>query len=159
MVRTITTTVYFVYIERRLKYTPKGSVLNTMAATKRPNAKKAKANTAVDRVIKLNLGAVSIPPHVMPLFSDGLIIQYAQEAFVLSFLKVMNPLTEQLAKASPLESRCIAQIVVTPSQMAEHLKALVSHFIGFASAQDPEVKEYLLNKANLQDPTDSEVKK
>ena len=95
---------------------------------------------------KGNPKALIIPSDIKPLFSDGMIIQYASEAFLLNFLKVLHPFIDG-TEAS--ETRCVAQVVITPSQMAENLKVMVGHFVGFANSQDAEIRDVLLEKAGL----------
>lgn len=114
-----------------------------------PTKRQKQSRNGQPKKVNVLKSPVTIPQSVMPVFSDAMIVQYGGEAFTLSFLKILHPIDGDLKK---LESRCVGQVIVTPSQMAENLKVLNGHFMTFASSQDEEVKKFLLEKANLKAP-------
>jgi hypothetical protein len=91
------------------------------------------------------------PPDIKPVFSDGLFVQFGGEIVLLSFLKTTPTLKENV-QPSEIETRCVAQVAITPAQIADNLKILNNQFMVFASAQDDEAKNFLLEKAGMKEP-------
>lgn len=88
----------------------------------------------------------TVPEYVTYQYSDGLMIQTKDAMFVMSFLQTQYPLAatmEELEKVNQVEQRCLAQIVVTPQQMAKNLAVLNKNFEDFISEQDEETQQYL----------------
>ncbi len=93
-----------------------------------------------------------IPHETQALYCDGLVIQTIEETFVMSFLKTTYPLEdklEEMAKIKEIEQRCVAQIVISPMQMAKNLNILNKNFKKFMLNQPPETRAMLNEVAEL----------
>ena len=73
-----------------------------------------------------------IIPEDLPLtFSDGMVVKQQSGLFYLYFFQSRPPLTltkEDLADIKQVDSICVAQILITPEQMEQNIKALISNF-------------------------------
>lgn len=120
---------------------------------RRASAKVGEASRS--QTINISETKLVFPTDVKPIFSDGLLVQFTGEAVILSFLKAIATIQRadgRLPKASEIETRCVAQVATTPSQMAENLKVLNAQFTAFVSAQEDDVKKFLFEKAGLKEP-------
>lgn len=79
-------------------------------------------------------------------FSDGLLLHHSLDIFTLSFLQIQYPLIATQGDAKEIKSieqRCVAQIIVTPEQMARNVGAIIINFKSFVAKQSPEVQKIL----------------
>lgn len=100
--------------------------------------------------------------NVSSQFTDALMIQENNAMFFLSFLQTQFPFVvtpEEMREVKEVEQLCVAQLIVSPEQMARNLRILNGNFNGFIEAQSPENQKrlrYLLNGKNITDSISEE---
>jgi hypothetical protein len=108
----------------------------------RPKAKPQEGNPRRKTVPVIR----TVPEYIPLVFSDALMIQAKDGMFIMSFLQTQYPLAatvEELEHLNKVEQRCLAQIIVTPHQMAKNLAVLNKNFEDFLEQQDEETQKYL----------------
>ncbi|HEX8735660.1 MAG TPA: hypothetical protein VF721_10080 [Pyrinomonadaceae bacterium] len=71
-----------------------------------------------------------IPPDLPVLYSDGLVVQNRNGMFTLYFFQAKHPLaftTEEVNNIKSVDTVCVAQILLTPKQMEENIKAMTAN--------------------------------
>lgn len=105
-----------------------------------------------------SLKLVRVLPDNMPLlFADGLTVQQRDAMFLVSFLQTKYPLAvtpEEIRAIKTIEQHCVAQIIITPDQMARNLNALNKNFNSFIEAQEPENQKHLRSLLNGEENAD-----
>lgn len=99
----------------------------------------------------------TVPSTITTHYSDALIVQLRDAMFIISFLQNQYPLlTEEsdIKKLKEIEQRCVAQVVVSPHQMAKNLRALNQNFNSFIELQDEEGQKLLKDILEGKTPDD-----
>lgn len=92
-----------------------------------------------DEIIKMDIAREIPINHIVPddlplLFSDQMVVRHQNGVFVLMFFQNRNPITltpEAVAAVTQIDSRCIAQIAVTPEAMLKNLAVLAQNYQKF----------------------------
>ena len=93
-----------------------------------------------DEIVEMDIAREIPINHIVPddlplLFSDQMVVRHQNGVFVLMFFQNRNPITltpEAVAAITQIDSRCIAQIAVTPEAMLKNLAALAQNYQKFA---------------------------
>jgi alpha-ketoglutarate-dependent taurine dioxygenase len=103
----------------------------------------------------------TVPEYVPMHYSDALMVQQKDAMFVISYLQTKYPLVvtdAEIKQVEHIEQRCIAQIIVTPPQLARNLAVLNNNFKNFIEGQDPKTQEHLISILNSLDKADENSK-
>ncbi|QQS42828.1 MAG: hypothetical protein IPM63_07810 [Acidobacteriota bacterium] len=97
--------------------------------------------------LRKDLPIKHVVPEELPLmFSDQTVVKFQRDVFVLMFFQNRPPITltrEALEEVEHVESRCIAQVVLTPQAMEKNIEAMSANFEKFKKsiAEQAESKE------------------
>lgn len=124
----------------------------------------SKSNLLPKAKVKVPLTAVRQPKLVRKIpeglsleYTDALMIQQKDTMFFLTFLQTQYPLVitpAEIQEIKEVEQRCVAQLAISPDQMARNLRVLNKNFDEFIKVQSPENQKHLKDLLNGKEEDD-----